>query len=55
MLLQDSAESTPPMSEWAPEEIDAHIKYQKDLNAEAGYGFVRSFNHYRNPVRFSHH
>ncbi len=37
MLLQDYGgvdESVPPMSEWAPEEIEAHIKYQKDLNAE---------------------
>jgi hypothetical protein len=37
MLLQDYGgvdESVPPMSEWTPEEIDAHIKYQKDLNAE---------------------
>lgn len=24
----------PPMSEWAPEEIEAHITYQKGLNAE---------------------
>ncbi len=24
----------PPMPEWAPEEVNAHIKYQKDLNAE---------------------
>jgi hypothetical protein len=24
----------PPMTEWTPEEIDAHITYQKDLNAE---------------------
>jgi hypothetical protein len=37
MLLQDYGgvdESVPPMSEWAPEEVEAHIKYQKDLNAE---------------------
>jgi hypothetical protein len=37
MLLQAYGgvdESVPPMSEWAPEEIDAHIRYQKDLNAE---------------------
>jgi hypothetical protein len=24
----------PPMTEWTPEEVDAHITYQKDLNAE---------------------
>jgi hypothetical protein len=24
----------PPMTEWTPEEINAHIKYQRDLNAE---------------------
>jgi hypothetical protein len=24
----------PPMTEWTPEEINAHIKYQQDLNAE---------------------
>ncbi|HWB69620.1 MAG TPA: YciI family protein [Solirubrobacterales bacterium] len=24
----------PPMTEWKPEEIEAHIKFQKDLNAE---------------------
>lgn len=37
MLLQDYGgveESVPPMSEWAPEDIEAHITYQKDLNAE---------------------
>jgi hypothetical protein len=37
MLLQAYGgveESVPPMSEWAPEEIEAHIKYQKDFNAE---------------------
>jgi hypothetical protein len=37
MLLQDYGgvpESVPPMTEWTPEEIDAHITYQKDLNAE---------------------
>jgi hypothetical protein len=37
MLLQDYGgvdEGVPPMSEWTPEEIDAHIKYQKDMNAE---------------------
>ncbi|HSS04078.1 MAG TPA: YciI family protein [Solirubrobacterales bacterium] len=37
MLLQDYGgvdESVPPMSEWAPAEIEAHITYQKDLNAE---------------------
>jgi hypothetical protein len=37
MLLQaygGVAKEVPPMSEWAPAEIQAHIKYQKDLNAE---------------------
>jgi hypothetical protein len=37
MLLQNYGgvpEGVPPMSEWAPEEIEAHITYQKDLNAE---------------------
>lgn len=37
MLLQAYGgvdESVPPMTEWTPEEIDAHITYQKDLNAE---------------------
>ena len=37
MLMQDYGgvpKDTPPMSEWTPEEIDAHITYQKDLNAE---------------------
>jgi hypothetical protein len=37
MLLQAYGgvpEGTPPMSEWTPEEIDAHVTYQKDLNAE---------------------
>jgi hypothetical protein len=37
MLLQNYGgvpEGVPPMSEWTPEEIDAHINYQKDLNAE---------------------
>jgi hypothetical protein len=37
MLLQNYGGvdvSVPPMSEWTPEEIDAHINYQKDLNAE---------------------
>lgn len=37
MLLQAYGgveESVPPMGEWAPEEIEAHIKYQKDLNTE---------------------
>ena len=24
----------PPMSEWAPGDVEAHIKFQKDLNAE---------------------
>ena len=38
MLLQDygaGVESDiPPMSQWKPEEVEAHINYQKDLNAE---------------------
>jgi hypothetical protein len=38
MLLQNyggpELEDVPPMSEWTPEEIDAHITFQKDLNAE---------------------
>ncbi len=37
MLLQNYGgvpEGVPPMSEWTPEEIEAHIAYQKDLNAE---------------------
>jgi hypothetical protein len=41
MLLQNYGgvpEGVPPMSEWTPEEIDAHITYQKDLNAELTEG-----------------
>jgi hypothetical protein len=37
MLLQaygGVSEGVPPMSEWTPAEIEAHIQYQKDLNAE---------------------
>ena len=37
MLLQDYGgvpEDVPPMTEWTPEEINTHITYQKDLNAE---------------------
>ena len=38
MLLQDyggmTRDDVPVMSEWAPEAIEAHIKFQKDLNAE---------------------
>jgi hypothetical protein len=37
MLLQNYGgvpEGVPPLSEWTPEEIDAHINFQKDLNAE---------------------
>ncbi len=37
MLLQAYGgvpEGVPSMSEWAPEEIEAHITFQKDLNAE---------------------
>jgi hypothetical protein len=37
MLLQAYGgvpEDVPPMTEWTPEEVDAHITFQKDLNAE---------------------
>ena len=37
MLLQNygSVEAdVPPLPEWAPEDADAHIRFQKDLNAE---------------------
>lgn len=37
MLLQAYGgvpEDVPPMTEWTPDEINAHVKYQKDLNAE---------------------
>jgi hypothetical protein len=37
MLLQAYGgvpKDVPPMTEWTPEEVDAHITYQKDLNAE---------------------
>lgn len=38
MLLQDYGagvpEGTPPMGEWTPDEVEAHIQFQKDLNAE---------------------
>jgi hypothetical protein len=37
MLLQDYGgveADVAPMSEWTPAEIEAHITYQKDLNAE---------------------
>lgn len=37
MLLQDYGgvpADVPPMTEWTPEEVDAHITYQKDMNAE---------------------
>lgn len=37
MLLQHYGRvegDVPPMSEWAPEDVAAHIKFQKDLNAE---------------------
>ena len=27
-------EGTPPMGEWTPDEIEAHIRFQKDFNAE---------------------
>jgi hypothetical protein len=38
MLLQDyggiERDDVPVMSEWTPEAIEAHIKFQKDVNAE---------------------
>ncbi|MFT3864890.1 MAG: YciI family protein [Solirubrobacterales bacterium] len=37
MLLQHYGRvegDVPPMSKWAPEDVEAHIKFQKDLNAE---------------------
>jgi hypothetical protein len=37
MLLQAYGgvpEGTPPMGEWTPAEIEAHIRFQKELNAE---------------------
>jgi hypothetical protein len=38
MLLQDYGggivKDVPPMSEWAPDAVEAHIKFQKDLNQE---------------------
>src|ERR1700749_4131566 len=37
MLLQHYGRvegDVPPMSQWAPEDVEAHIKFQKDLNAE---------------------
>jgi hypothetical protein len=37
MLLQDYGgvpEGVPPMGEWTPDEVEAHIKFQKDMNAE---------------------
>jgi hypothetical protein len=37
MLLQNYGgvdESVPPMTEWTPAEVEAHITFQKDLNAE---------------------
>jgi hypothetical protein len=38
MLLQDyggiQREDVPVMSEWTPEAIEAHVKFQKDVNAE---------------------
>jgi len=37
MLLQDYGgvpADVPPMTEWTPEEVEAHITYQKDMNAE---------------------
>lgn len=38
MLLQNyggvDLEGVPPMTEWTPAEVEAHITFQKDLNAE---------------------
>jgi hypothetical protein len=37
MLLQHYGRvegDVPPMSEWAPEDVEAHIQFQKDLNAD---------------------
>ena len=37
MLLQNYGgveADVPPITEWAPDEIEAHINFQKDLNAE---------------------
>ncbi len=37
MLMQDYGgveEDVPPMSQWTPAEIEAHIKYQRDLNED---------------------
>ncbi len=37
MLLQAYGrvpEGIPPMGEWTPDEVEAHIKFQKDINAE---------------------
>jgi hypothetical protein len=37
MLLQHYGRvegDVPPMSQWAPEDVEAHIKFQLDLNAE---------------------
>ena len=37
MLLQHYGRvegDVPPMTEWKPEDVQAHIKFQKDLNAE---------------------
>jgi hypothetical protein len=37
MLLQHYGRvegDVPPISQWAPEDVDAHIKFQKDLNAD---------------------
>ena len=36
MLLQyyEEIEGCPPMTEWAPEDIKAHIEFQQQLNAE---------------------
>lgn len=40
MLLQNyggpDLEGVPPMTEWTPQEVEAHITFQKDLNAELG-------------------
>src|ERR1700744_4808673 len=37
MLLQHYGRvegDVPPISQWAPEDVEAHIQFQKDLNAE---------------------
>jgi hypothetical protein len=38
MLLQDYGagvpEGVPPIGQWSPDDVEAHIQFQKDLNAE---------------------